>query len=391
MNFLEDALKIKQDLIKWRRKFHKHPELSFEEWKTSQIIKDFLKSEGIIYKEYARTGIVATIYGNGKKTVALRGDMDALPITDLKACDYSSKEICRMHACGHDAHMAMVMGAIKIINKNKDKLNGNVKFIFEPAEEDTGGALLMINDGCLSNPNVDAVVGLHVSEWIDSGKIGIKKDIVNVSSNPFKIIIEGKGGHGASPQNTVDPIFIACQIIVAIQGIITRELPPTVPSVISIGEIKAGSSVNIIPDKCEISGIIRTLKNEHRQFIKERLTEIGEGIANIFRAKATFNIIDGYPALKNDSKIIDIVEKAAEKIVGKENIISLRDPLMTVESFAYFAEKVPSAFYFLGIRNEKRGIVHPAHSSLFDIDEDALVYGTAVHLRAVFDLLDELT
>lgn len=295
-----------------------------------------------------------------------------------------------MHACGHDAHMAMVMGAIRIINKMKDKLNGNVKFIFEPAEEDTGGAPLMINEGCLLNPDVGAMVGLHVSEGIEVGKIGIKRDFVNVSSNPFKITIEGKGGHGAYPQNTVDPIFIACQMITAFQGIVTREMPPTVPTVISIGEIKAGSSVNVIPDTCEIRGIIRTLKNEHRQFIKQRIMEIGEGIAKSFRANAVFDIVDGYPALRNDNRVVDVVEKAAEKVVGKENIVNLRNPLMGVESFAYFAEKVPSAFYLLGTKNEEKGIVYPAHSSLFDIDEEALIYGTAVHCSAVFDLLDHL-
>ncbi len=390
MNFWEDVLEIRDDIVNWRRAFHMAPELSFEEWKTSQIIKDFLKEEGISYKEYARTGIVATIYGNKGKTVALRADMDALPITDLKACEYSSKEICKMHACGHDAHMAMAMGTIKIINKFKDKLNGNVKFIFEPAEEDTGGAPLMINEGCLLNPDVDCIIGLHVREDINVGKVGIKKDIVNVCSNPFKIIIEGKGGHGAYPQDTVDPIFIACQIIIAIQGIVSREVAPTIPTVITIGEIKAGSSGNIIPDTCEINGIIRTLKNEHRKFIKERIVEIGEGIAKSFRANATFTIIDGYPALKNNNKIIDIVEKSSIKVIGKENIEYVESPLMGVESFAYFAEKVPAAFYLLGIRNGEKGIVHPAHSSLFDIDEDALLYGTAIHCTALFDLLENL-
>ncbi|MCL2321982.1 MAG: amidohydrolase [Oscillospiraceae bacterium] len=390
MDFWESVLEIKNDLIKWRRAFHSHPELSFEEWKTSSFIKVLLKSEGIEYKEYANTGIVATIYGNGTKTVAVRADMDALPITELKFLEYSSKEKGKMHACGHDAHMAMVLGAIKIINKFKDRLKGNVKFIFEPGEEDTGGASIMIYEGCLKNPDVLAIIGLHVREDIDSGKIGIKKGIVNVSSNPFKIIIEGKGGHGAFPENTVDPIFVACQMIMAIQGIITRELPATVPTVITIGEIKAGSSGNIIPKTCEINGIIRTLKDVHRQFIKKRIVEIGEGIAKSFRAEAAFNIIDGYPALLNDNKIMDIVEGSAKKVVGEENIIYLENPLMSVESFAYFAKEKPCAFYFLGIRNEEKGIIYPAHSPQFDIDEDALLYGTCMHCTALFDLLENL-
>ncbi|GLC32132.1 M20 metallopeptidase family protein [Clostridium omnivorum] len=387
INFLEKALEIQSELVAWRRDFHENPELGFEEYRTSEKIKEFLKSEGIEYKELANTGICAIIKGNGTKTIALRGDIDALPLEDKKAADYSSKIHGKMHACGHDAHTTILMGAAKILNSIKDKLNGNVKLIFEPAEETVGGARFMIKEGALNNPSVDAVIGLHVNEEIKAGHIGVKRGVVNAASNPFTIIIKGKGAHGAHPDTGIDPVVIASNVIMALQTIVSREIPPTDPAVITVGTIHGGTAQNIIPEEVTISGVIRTLRTEHRAYVKQRLVEVVNGITSSMRGSCEIKIEESYPCLYNDDYMITLVESSAKEIIGPEAIETLDKPSMGVESFAYFSMEVPSAFYFLGVRNEEKGIIHPAHGCLFDIDEEALPIGVAIQCKAAFDFL----
>lgn len=387
INFLEKALEIQSELVAWRRDFHENPELGFEEYRTSEKIKEFLKSEGIEYKELANTGICAIIKGNGTKTIALRGDIDALPLEDKKAADYSSKIHGKMHACGHDAHTTILMGAAKILNSIKDKLNGNVKLIFEPAEETVGGARFMIKEGALNNPSVDAVIGLHVNEEIKAGHIGVKRGVVHAASNPFTIIIKGKGAHGAHPDAGIDPVVIASNVIMALQTIVSREIPPTDPAVITVGTIHGGTAQNIIPEEVTISGVIRTLRTEHRAYVKQRLVEVVNGITSSMRGSCEIKIEESYPCLYNDDYMITLVESSAKEIIGLEAIETLDKPSMGVESFAYFSMEVPSAFYFLGVRNEEKGIIHPAHGCLFDIDEEALPIGVAIQCKAAFDFL----
>lgn len=387
INFLEKALEIQSELVSWRRDFHENPELGFEEYRTSEKIKEFLKSEGIEYKELANTGICAIIKGNGTKTIALRGDIDALPLEDKKAADYSSKIHGKMHACGHDAHTTILMGAAKILNRIKDKLNGNVKLIFEPAEETVGGARFMIKEGVLNNPSVDAVIGLHVNEEIKAGHIGVKRGVVHAASNPFTIIIKGKGAHGAHPDAGIDPVVIASNVIMALQTIVSREIPPTDPAVITVGTIHGGTAQNIIPEEVTISGVIRTLRTEHRAYVKQRLVEVVNGITSSMRGSCEIKIEESYPCLYNDDNMISLVESSAKEIIGPEAIETLDKPSMGVESFAYFSMEVPSAFYFLGVRNEEKGIIHPAHGCLFDIDEEALPIGVAIQCKAAFDFL----
>lgn len=387
INFLEKALEIQSELVAWRRDFHENPELGFEEYRTSEKIKEFLKSEGIEYMELANTGICAIIKGNGTKTIALRGDIDALPLEDKKAADYSSKIHGKMHACGHDAHTTILMGAAKILNSIKDKLNGNVKLIFEPAEETVGGARFMIKEGALNNPSVDAVIGLHVNEEIKAGHIGVKRGVVHAASNPFTIIIKGKGAHGAHPDAGIDPIVIASNVIMALQTIVSREIPPTDPAVITVGTIHGGTAQNIIPEEVTISGVIRTLRTEHRAYVKQRLVEVVNGITSSMRGSCEIKIEESYPCLYNDDNMISLVESSAKEIIGLEAIETLDKPSMGVESFAYFSMEVPSAFYFLGVRNEEKGIIHPAHGCLFDIDEEALPIGVAIQCKAAFDFL----
>ena len=391
IDFLKKSSEIYDELVAWRRDFHQNPELGFEEFKTSEKIKSFLKAEGIPYCECATTGVYALIKGEGAeggKTVALRADIDALPLKDSKSCDYSSQVEGKMHACGHDAHMTVLMGAAKILNSMKKELKGNVKLIFEPAEETIGGARFMIKEGVLENPHVDAVIGLHVHENIDCGNIGIKKGVVHAASNPFNIKIIGKGGHGAHPEDTIDPVVIASNIIIALQSIVSREIPPTDPAVITVGSIHGGSAQNIIPGEVNISGIIRTLKTEHRAYVIDRVKQVVEGICTAMRGKCEIEIQESYPCLYNNDMMIDMVKNCAEDIIGKESIVELDKPNMGVESFSYFSLERPAAFYFLGTRNEDKGIVSPAHNSLFDIDEKALPIGVALQCKAAYEYLE---
>lgn len=390
IDFLKESSLIEEELKLIRRDFHMHPELGFKEYRTSEVIKNFLKGEGIEYYETAQTGICAVINGGYSKTIALRADMDALPLQDKKECSYASKVTGRMHACGHDAHTTILMGAAKILNNIKYELKGNVKLFFEPGEETTGGARFMVEEGVLENPNVDAIVGLHVSEDIDCGYIGIKKGVVNAASNPFTIKIIGKGGHGAHPDTTIDPVVIASNVIMSLQSIISREIPPTDPAVLTVGTIHGGTAQNIVPEEVTISGIIRTMKKEHREYVKSRLVEVTEGIVHSMRGKVEINIEESYPCLYNDDTMVEVLSLSASNVLGKERVKYIEAPSMGVESFAYFSMERPAVFYFLGCRNAKKGIINPAHGNMFDIDEDCLKFGVAIQCSTVWKYINEI-
>jgi amidohydrolase len=393
MNFKNEAISIKDELINIRRALHEHPELGMEEYETSKFIKNFLKNEGIEFREVAKTGVCGIIRGTKEnkdivnKTIALRGDIDGLPILDKKNCDYTSKVEGRMHACGHDAHTTILLGAAKILNKNKHLFSGNVKLLFEPAEETIGGARFMIEDGVLENPRVDCVCGLHVEETLECGTIMIKDGVVNAASNPFTIKIKGSGGHGAYPHTTVDPVVIASHVVLALQTIVSREINTSNPAVVTVGSIHGGTAQNIIPEEVIISGIIRTMSKDDRTFAKERLTEIVEGICKSSRATAEIEIEESYPNLYNDDDMVELFKTGAKKILGSENVLLQKNPKMGVESFAYFANERPAVFYFLGSGNKEKNIIYPAHSSLFDIDEECLPLGVAMQCQMVFEYL----
>lgn len=381
------AENIENELIDIRRDLHENPELGFNLFRTSQKVKEFLSREGIEFYEVAQTGICAIIRGKGEKTIALRADMDALPLEDKKVCHYSSKMKGKMHACGHDAHTTILLGAAKILNSMRNEIPGNVKLFFEPAEETTGGAPLMIKEGVLDNPNVDAVIGLHVEEWLEAGTVGLKRGVAYAASNPFTIKIIGKGGHGASPHMTIDPIVIASNVIISLQNIVSREIPPTDPAVITIGSIHGGTAQNIIPEEVTISGIIRTMKSEHREYIKTRLIQVVEGIVSSMRGKCEISIEESYPCLYNNDKLAWLFESKASEVVGEDNVYKLVQPTMGVESFAYFSMERPALFYFLGSGNREMGIVNPAHGSLFDIDERCLSIGVAMQCKLAYEFL----
>ncbi|MDW8802945.1 M20 family metallopeptidase [Clostridium sp. A1-XYC3] len=387
LDFFKMAKEIKDELVEIRRDFHKNPELGYEEHRTSEKIKDFLRREGIEFSETAGTGVCAIIRGNGEKTIGIRGDIDALPLEDKKGCAYSSAVKGKMHACGHDAHTTILLGVGKVLNRVKDRLNGNIKLLFEPAEETTGGAQVMIKEGVLERPHVDSVIGLHVDENIEVGKVGIKWGVVNAASNPFTIKIKGRGAHGARPHTGIDPIVIGSSVVMALQNIISRELPPTDPAVLTIGSFHGGTAQNIIPEEVVISGIIRTMRTEHREYVKKRLVEVVEGIVLSMRGQCEIDIEESYPCLYNNDDTVKTLLSSAERVIGKENIKILDSPSMGVESFAYFSMERPAAFYYLGARNESKGIIHPAHGSLFDIDEDCLPIGVAIQCETAFRLL----
>ena len=390
IDFRKEANNIKEELVEIRRDLHEHPETGFEEYRTSKVIKDFLSANGIPYIEVAKTGVCGIIKGTkeGKnKIIALRGDIDALPIQDMKTCEFKSKVDGKMHACGHDAHTTILMGAAKLLNEHKNEFSGTVKLLFEPAEETTGGAPDMITQGVLENPRVDCVLGLHVDEETECGTIKIKKGVVNAASNPFSIKITGQGGHGASPHTTVDPVVIASHIVIALQTVVSREIAPVNPAVITVGTLHAGTAQNIIPGEATLSGMIRTMTKEDRAFAIQRLNEIVNGIAAMSRAKAEIKVDESYPCLYNNDENVDLITESASLVLGKENVLEQRAPKMGVESFAYFANERPSAFYFLGSGNKEKKTTEPAHSNLFNIDEDCLPIGVAIQADAAFNYL----
>ncbi|GKU25610.1 amidohydrolase [Clostridium folliculivorans] len=392
VDFFKEALSINDELISLRRDFHENPELDFEVFRTSNKVKEFLDKEGIPYKSYAGTGVCGIIEGTAigaeeGKTIALRGDMDALPIQDKKSCEYSSKVPGKMHACGHDAHTTILLGAAKLLNKNKHLLKGKVKLLFEPAEETTGGSRVMIAEGVLEDPKVDAVLGLHVTEDLEAGNIMIKNGVVNAASNPFTIKIKGKGGHGAAPNNAVDPVVIAAQVVLALQTIVSREITPFNPAVLTIGSIQGGTAQNIIPDEVELKGIIRTMSSEDRENTKVRLEEIVKGICTAMRGSYEIDIEESYPCLYNDDDMVELVRTSAKEAIGEENVQLQQLPRMWVESFAYFANERPAAFFMLGAGNVEKGITAPIHNAKFDIDEQCLSVGVAVQCQSVFNYL----
>lgn len=393
ITFFQEANKIKDELIGIRRDLHEHPELGFEEKRTSDKIKKFLAKEGIPYLEVAKTGVCGIIKGDkedNNRCIGIRGDMDALPIQDKKNCSYSSKVPGKMHACGHDSHTTILLGVARILNNNKKLFGGTVKLFFEPAEETIGGAPFMIREGVLENPRVDGIIGLHVTEDLECGKIRVKKDVVNAASNPFKIKIKGSGGHGAAPNTTIDPIVIASNVVMSIQTIISREIAPVNPGVITVGTINGGVAQNVIPDEVILSGIIRTLTKEDRQYVVKRVSEIANGICSTMRGSCEIEIEDGYPCLYNEDSMVERVKLIGESLLGRENVIEQKHPSMGVESFAFFAMERNSAFYYLGTGNKTKGTDKAAHSSLFDIDEDAIPIGVAMQCGIAYDYLTRI-
>ena len=371
---------LKNTIINTRRDFHKHPELSFKEFRTSKIVAEKLKNFGIeTKKNIGKTGVVGILKGekNGP-TIALRADMDALPIQETNDISYKSVNKGVMHACGHDAHTAMLLGAAEALSKMRHEIKGEIRFIFQPAEEGFGGAKYMIKDG--ATDNVDEIYGMHVWNYQKSGTVGVQSGPVMAAADIFTIEINGIGGHGAAPQGTVDSIVVASHLIQSLQTIVSRNTNPLESTVVTIGQINGGYNFNIIADKVILNGTARSYTNNNKTIIKKRMKEIINGIEKMYNAKINLNYKDGYPPLINDERASKNVSNAATKIVGS-NVIK---PYLSMggEDFSYYTNKIPGCFFFLGTSPKDRPPMStPQHCSHFDIDEEAMLIGSSIFVE----------
>ncbi|HEX3386676.1 MAG TPA: M20 family metallopeptidase [Mucilaginibacter sp.] len=371
---------IFSEVVANRRHLHSHPELSFEEKQTSAFIAEKLDDLGLEYEHMAGNGLVALIKGEkpSNKVVALRADMDALPITEANEVPYKSQNIGVMHACGHDAHTSSLLGTAQILTRLKNDFAGTVKLIFQPAEEKLpGGASLMIKEGVLENPKPQAVLGQHVMPLIDAGKVGFRAGKYMASTDEIYVTVKGKGGHGAQPQSNIDPVIITAHMLTALQTIISRYNDPKSPSVLSFGKVIANGATNVIPNEVYLEGTFRTMDEAWRTDAHKKMKKMAEGIAEAFGGSIDFNIMKGYPFLINEPKLTAATRSHAEEYLGKENVVDL-DIWMAAEDFAYYTQVADSCFYRLGTRNEKRGITSSVHTPTFDVEEDAFKISTGL-------------
>lgn len=373
----EKAQAYAPEVVRLRRHIHQHPELSYQEFKTAALVKDELTKMGLQPATVAGTGVVAEIHGKNprKKTIALRADMDALPIQEQNDVPYKSANPGVMHACGHDVHTASLLGTAKILSDLRDLFEGTVRLIFQPGEEkNPGGASMMIKEGALQNPQPSCIIGQHVFPLLPAGKAGFRSGKYMASSDEIYITVIGKGGHGAAPELTVDPVVIAAHLIVALQQIVSRKASPKQPSVLTFGRITAAGSTNIIPDKVEIAGTFRTLNEIWREQALQEIKKMAMQLTESMGGRCDIFISHGYPYLENNPDLTARLRSAAEEYLGKENVAEL-DITMGSEDFAYYSQLIPASFYRLGTRNEARGITSYVHTPTFDIDEDALTTG----------------
>lgn len=369
------------EVVQIRRHLHQNPELSFQEFETASYIEQQLVKIGITeFERKANTGITCMIEGkedNGK-VIAMRADIDALPITESNEVAYKSKNEGVMHACGHDVHASSLLGAVRILHELRDHFSGKVRIIFQPGEEKLpGGASLLINEGILKNPKPDRILGQHVMPLIDAGKVGFRKGMYMASADEIYFTVKGKGGHAAMPENTIDPVLITSHIIVALQQIVSRNSSPKVPSVLSFGNVQANGATNIIPDEVAVEGTFRTYDEEWRADAHKRMKKMAVGIAESMGATIDFEVMKGYPHLKNHPEYTQRNIDAAKEYLGEENVEEL-DLWLAGEDFAFYSHHVDACFYRLGTRNEARGITSGVHTPTFDIDEEALKTGVGL-------------
>lgn len=377
----QKAADMQQELIAVRRHLHMYPELSMQEEKTSAFIQSKLKEYGIPFTAgIAVHGVVGLIKGKNpeKKVIALRADMDALPILEKNQTGYTSQNPGVMHACGHDVHMTSLLGAAKIINELSDSFEGTVKLIFQPSEEKfPGGASMMIKEGVLENPVPSTIFGQHVLPTLEAGKVGMKPGKYMASTDEVYLTVKGRGGHGATPELNVDPVLIAAHILIALQQIVSRNAPPQLPAVLSFGRFIAEGRTNIIPNEVKLDGTLRTFDEKWRMEAHQKITKMATSIAEGMGGTCEVFIDKGYPFLVNDEQTTTKAKQYATEYLGSENVMDL-DLRMTAEDFAYFSQSLPSCFYRLGIRNESRGIIHNLHTDQFDVDESCLETGSGL-------------
>jgi amidohydrolase len=381
-----EVKQIADTIIAIRRDIHQHPELSFKEFRTAKCVEEKLLKLGLSVKiGVGKTGVVGDLIGelDGPK-IALRADMDALPIQETGDVSYKSVNKGVMHACGHDGHVAMLLGAVEVLSAQKHKIKGKVRFIFQPAEEGEGGAKFMIEDGVLKG--VDQIYGVHLWNYQESGTIGVKPGPIMAAADGFIITINGKGGHGAAPQGTQDAVIISAHLIQAFQTIVSRNTNPIESTVVTVGKINGGYNFNIIADKVILEGTTRAYTEENRQLIKSRMTDIIKGTEKSFNCTIELDYKDGYPPTINDNDCAKIVLDSAKKIVGDK----AGEPYLSMggEDFSYFLNEKPGAFFFVGSApKDREPMSTPHHCSHFDIDEDSLLVGSSLFVQIIDDLL----
>ena len=374
------AYRIHGDVVSIRRHLHAYPELSFEEYNTSQFVKQQLDALGISWQAVAGTGVLATVSGDlpSSGVVAVRADMDALPIQEMNKVPYASQHPNVMHACGHDFHTASLLGTARIINSLKDQFKGTIKFFFQPGEEVIpGGASHMIRDGVLENPRVQAVFGQHAMPRIPAGKIGIRKGKHMASMDSLFVRIIGRGGHGAQPHLNIDPVVIASHIVLALQQIVSRVAHPGEPTVLSFGKVIANGAINVVPDEVYMEGTFRAMNETWRNEAHKKMTHMAVQLADAMGGKCEFKIQRGYPFLVNEEKLTEAVQSYAVDYLGQENVL-VEDIWMAAEDFAYYSQAADACFYLCGVGNADKDIRSSLHTPTFDIDEDALALSTGL-------------
>ena len=385
MDFTKLVREHKDLITKLRRDLHLIPEPAYTEKKTSAYVADYLGRQGLeVQTGIARTGVVGLMkLTRPGKTLMIRSDMDALPVTEATGLPFASTHGGAMHACGHDGHMSMVLGAATILNKVKDKLNGNIKFLFQPAEEGPGGAKPMIEAGVMENPHVDFSVGCHVWPAIPEGGIGVKAGYLMAAMDRFDIRIIGKGGHGAMPHLCVDALEVGTQVVNALQRIASRQMNPLSPTVVTVGSFQAGTTFNVIPGEAEMCGTTRTFDRDIRNSWPERLEKIVRGVCGSMGADYELKYTQGYPPLLNDESMAEVVRKCAADVVGEDRVIE-PEQTMGGEDMAFYLEKSKGCFFFLGVGREGCA---PLHNPEFDLNEDVLLTGVETYCRIAFELL----
>ncbi|NLZ53939.1 MAG: amidohydrolase [Thermoanaerobacteraceae bacterium] len=387
----QEAEKLYPEAVKIRRDLHRHPELGFKEVRTAKTVADYLRALNLDVAEgVGKTGVVAILNGDqAGKTVALRADMDALPIQEETGLDFSSENPGVMHACGHDGHTAMLLQVAKLLSSMKSKLKGRVKFIFQPAEElSHGGATLMCQEGVVDD--VDAIFGLHIWPTIDTGYIGVLSGPMMASADYGYVTIKGKAGHGSQPHNAIDACVIAAQAIMALQTVASRQIDILEPAVISVGTISGGTAANVIADEVKFAFTVRTLSKETRKKVPELVERTIKGITESAGATYEFNYDYCLPPTINSQEPVAVVEQVGRQLLGEDKVIKLSKPVMGSEDFSFFQEKVPGAYFFLGGKNAEKGIFPLAHNSLYNFDEGAMLTGISMMAAIAYKFLSKI-
>ncbi len=389
IDFKREIASLKDEMIQMRRYFHQRPEAGFKEIETSRVVAKKLEEYGLeVTRGVAKTGVVGLLRGKRKgKTILIRADMDALTVKEQTGLEFASENEGVMHACGHDGHMTIGLTAAKILSQHRDELQGNVKFVFQPAEEGPGGAKPMIEEGVMEDPKVDAAIGLHLWNYLPTGKVAVKSGPIMASMDSMRIKIKGKGGHGAIPHEAVDSIVVSSHVVTALQTIVSREIAPLAPAVVTIGTIKGGYAFNIIADVVEMEGTTRALDVEVQKTLPERIERIIREVTSGMRADYEFDYTFHYPVTINDETMARLIEEVSRGAVGRENVLVF-EGTMGGEDMAFFLKEVPGCYFFVGSSNKEKGLDQPHHSPQFNFDEEAMPIGVEIFARVAMKYLE---